>query len=62
MKIQMTREQKQMVRRLRAKGCSYRQIERDLGVSIELVTVTLSGKQVRPGGVRRVRGVPPLVD
>ena len=51
MKIQMTREQKQMVRRLRAKGCSYRQIERDLGVSMGSVAVTLSGKQVRPGKI-----------
>jgi len=51
MKIQMTREQKQMVRRLRAKGFSYRQIERDLGVSMGSVAVTLSGKQVRPGKI-----------
>ena len=51
MKIQMTREQKQMVRRLRAKGCSYRQIERDLGVSMGSVAVTLSGTQVRPGKI-----------
>ena len=40
-----------MVRRLRAKGCSYRQIERDLGVSMGSVAVTLSGKQVRPGKI-----------
>src|SRR5271167_2580347 len=49
--IQMTREQKLMVRRLRAKGFSYRQIERDLGVSMGAVAVTLSGTQVRPGKI-----------
>ena len=42
---------KQIVRRLRAKGCSYRQIERDLGVSMGSVAVTLSGTQVRPGKI-----------
>jgi transposase, IS30 family len=49
--IQMTREQKLMVRRLRSKGFSYRRIERDLGVSMGAVAVTLSGTQVRPGKI-----------
>ena len=51
MKIQMTREQKQMVHRLRSKGLSYRQIERDLGISMGSVAVTLSGTQVRAGKI-----------
>jgi IS30 family transposase len=51
MKIQMTREQKQMVRRLKAKGMSYRQIERDVGCSMGSIAVTLRGDQVRPGKI-----------
>src|ERR1700676_2906321 len=47
----MTREQKQMVHRLRSKGLSYRQIERDLGISMGSVAVTLSGTQVRAGKI-----------
>ena len=49
MKVQMTVKQKQMVRRLRAKGLSYRQIERDLAISMGSIAVTLRGDQVRLG-------------
>ena len=51
MKIQMTREQKQMVRRLRAKGCSYRQIERDLGAGCVSGRLRMLGEVRSPGHV-----------
>src|ERR1035437_7142537 len=47
----MTREREQMVHRLRSRGMSYRQIERDLGISMGSVAVTLSGTQVRAGKI-----------
>jgi IS30 family transposase len=46
---QMTIEQKRMVRRMKAKGMSYRQIEKDLAVSMGSIAITLRGEQVRPG-------------
>ena len=45
----MTVGQKQMARRLRAKGMAFKEIARELNVSLDLARATRYQKQVRPG-------------
>jgi len=45
----MTRGQKEMARRLRAKGLAFKEIARELNVSLDLARATRYQNQVRPG-------------
>ena len=49
MPVQMTREQKQMALRLRAKGVKLKEITRELNFSLNAIEITLRGAQVRSG-------------